>query len=207
MEASDWDRRYAASDLVWSPGPNQWVEELVAPLVPGRALDVAAGEGRNALWLARRGWDVTATDFSTIAVQRMRRLASELLSESFGRLTALLADATSPLPGPREADLVLFSYLQLPSSEWSRALRNGIEAAAPGGLILVVGHAARNLTDGSGGPQDPRVLHDPDDIVDTAQEVAAGQVIIEQSAIRVRTVTTDDGPRQALDSVVLLRRT
>ena len=56
MEAADWDARYAATDLVWSAAPNVWVEELVSGMPPGRALDIAAGEGRNALWLVEQGW-------------------------------------------------------------------------------------------------------------------------------------------------------
>ena len=58
MEAADWDARYAATDLVWSAAPNVWVEELVSGMPPGRALDIAAGEGRNALWLVEQGWEV-----------------------------------------------------------------------------------------------------------------------------------------------------
>jgi len=64
MEAADWDARYAATDLVWSAAPNVWVEELVSGMPPGRALDIAAGEGRNALWLVEQGWEVEAVDFS-----------------------------------------------------------------------------------------------------------------------------------------------
>ena len=56
MDANAWDERYAATELVWSAGPNQFVEHEVADLPPGRALDLACGEGRNARWLADRGW-------------------------------------------------------------------------------------------------------------------------------------------------------
>ena len=64
MDARAWDERYAASELVWSATPNRFVEAELAELAPGRAVDLAAGEGRNALWLADRGWHVTAVDFS-----------------------------------------------------------------------------------------------------------------------------------------------
>ena len=56
MDAADWDARYAGSDLVWSAAPNVWVRELTSRMPSGRALDVAAGEGRNALWLVEQGW-------------------------------------------------------------------------------------------------------------------------------------------------------
>ena len=74
MDARDWDRRYADSELVWSSRPNQFVESELADLVPGRAMDVAAGEGRNAIWLAAQGWDVTAVDFSLVGLDKGRSL-------------------------------------------------------------------------------------------------------------------------------------
>ncbi len=70
MDSRAWDERYAASELVWSSTPNQFVAAEVADLTPGRALDLAAGEGRNALWLAERGWQVTAVDFSLVGLDK-----------------------------------------------------------------------------------------------------------------------------------------
>ena len=72
MNSEQWDQRYAGEELVWSAGPNIFVAGICAELAPGRVLDLAAGEGRNALWLAERGWQVTAVDFSQVAVDRMR---------------------------------------------------------------------------------------------------------------------------------------
>src|SRR5215217_7896374 len=77
MTPDDWDRRYAEPRLVWSAEPNRFVVEEVADLPPGRALDLACGEGRNALWLAARGWDVTGVDFSGVAVGKARRMAAD----------------------------------------------------------------------------------------------------------------------------------
>ncbi|MGY2082912.1 class I SAM-dependent methyltransferase [Blastococcus sp. SYSU DS0539] len=71
MQAEDWDRRYA-EQAQWSTGPNDLVAELLANLRPGRAVDLAAGEGRHALWLADRGWQVTAVDFSGVGLDRGR---------------------------------------------------------------------------------------------------------------------------------------
>ena len=70
MGPDDWDARYRDKDLVWGIEPNRWVEQELAAATPGRALDLACGEGRNALWLASRGWDVTAVDFSPVALPR-----------------------------------------------------------------------------------------------------------------------------------------
>ena len=202
MDASDWDERYAGSDLVWSTGPNVWVRELCSPLPAGRALDVAAGEGRNALWLVERGWTVTAADYSPVAVSRIRQIAAERFdARARLRLEAVVADATLPAPGTAY-DLVLFSYLHLPREEWARAVAAGVDATAVGGLVVVVAHARRNLTEGVGGPQDAAILLDPEDVLAT---VAHLPVAVELAQLRARDV--EGAPRPALDSVVTLRRT
>ena len=202
MDASDWDERYAAADLVWSAGPNVWVRELCSPLTPGRALDVAAGEGRNALWLVERGWTVTAADFSPVAISRVRELAVARLDEAARpRLEAVVADATQPAPGTAY-DLVVLSYLHLVREEWERAVAAGVAAATVGGLVLVVAQARRNLAEGVGGPQDASVLLDPEDVL---ASVAALPVAVELAQVRARDV--EAASRPALDTVVLLRRT
>ena len=88
MDARAWDDRYAASELVWSREPNQFVAAELADLPPGRAVDLAAGEGRNAIWLASRGWSATAVDFSQVALDKGARLAGDL------DVTWVCADAT-----------------------------------------------------------------------------------------------------------------
>ncbi|MDN5789701.1 MAG: class I SAM-dependent methyltransferase [Micrococcales bacterium] len=204
MDANAWDERYAATEMVWSKTPNQFVAELVGPLTPGRVLDVAAGEGRNAIWLAEQGWTVVATDYSRVAIERLRQIADERLGDRASGLTAHVADATQPAPGGEAAyDLVLFSYLQLPDDDWLAALRSGIAATAPGGRIVIIVHAQRNLTEGYGGPSDPAVLHDPDDII---EGVAGLPVEVESAELRTRLVATEDGERAALDTVAVLRR-
>ncbi len=204
MDATAWDARYAGADLVWSSTPNRFVEELVAPMAPGRALDLAAGEGRNALWLAERGWDATSADFSAVAVERAAEIAAERLGEGAGPFRALVSDALEPAPAPAAGggyDLVLFAYLQLPDDAWRRALAHGVAAAAPGASVLVVCHAARNLVEGTGGPQDISVLHDPDDVV-----AAARGLPVEVVSAELREREVEGAPRPALDAVVLLRR-
>ncbi len=80
MSAQDWDARYRDRDLVWGARPNTWVEAEIA-LPPGRALDLACGEGRNSIWLAQRGWQVTGIDFSHEAIRKARTLAASELSQ------------------------------------------------------------------------------------------------------------------------------
>ena len=69
-DVTRWDHRYAERDRLWSAEPNVTVAEVVRPMTPGRALDLGAGEGRHALWLARHGWQVTAVDFSSVGIER-----------------------------------------------------------------------------------------------------------------------------------------
>ena len=201
MAASDWDRRYGGADLVWSAEPNVWVRELCGAMAPGRALDIAAGEGRNALWLVEQGWDAVATAFSPVAVARMVEIADRRLGARRGSFTALVADATEPVPGATASDLVLLVYLHLPPEQWRAALAAAVGVTAPGGVVLVVAHALRNLTEGVGGPQDASILLDPDDVVDSA---AGLPVVVELALLRERDVLGADRP--ALDTVVLFRR-
>jgi SAM-dependent methyltransferase len=204
VDANDWDERYAAHDLVWSAEPNRFVAEIIGPLTPGHAVDLAAGEGRNAIWMVEQGWVVTAADYSPVAVERMRSLAADRLGDDVGRLTAVVADATQSTPGgPAAYDLALICYLQLPAEQWRQALRSAVEAVRPGGVVVVVGHAGRNLAEGWGGPSDRAVLYDPEEVLDRAEGLPVAAL---QSGIRERPVPTDDGERVALDTVVVLRR-
>ena len=204
MDSHDWDARYGATDLVWGTEPNRWVVRECAGLPAGRALDLAAGEGRNGIWLAVQGWQVTAVDFSQVAVDRGRRLAAAGGPEVAGRLDWIRADALGYRPAPGGLDLVLIAYLHLPAAERRRVLGTAAAALAPGGTLLVVGHATVNLTEGSGGPQDARVLFGPEDIV--ADLAEHGLRTVRAEHVR-RPVTTADGvSAQAVDALVRLER-
>lgn len=75
MDGQSWDRRYADCELVWSADPNQFFAAELADLPAGRALELGTGEGRNAMWLANQGWEVTAVDFSAVAIDKARAIA------------------------------------------------------------------------------------------------------------------------------------
>jgi SAM-dependent methyltransferase len=160
-DADHWDARYGEGDRLWSADPNATVAELVGPLPPGRALDVGAGEGRHAVWLAERGWVVTAVDFSGVGLARGRRE-----SEARGVDVDWQVDdvRTWQPPAGTAYDLVLLVYLHVPVDVFPR-VRSWV---APGGRLVVLGHARRNLTDGVGGPQDPDLLHTEEHLRETA---------------------------------------
>jgi SAM-dependent methyltransferase len=193
MDRHDWDERYRTSELVWTAQPNRFLVAEVAGLTPGRVLDVAAGEGRNAVWLAEQGWDATAVDYSEVAIAKATELAA---SRGVG-VTTIVADATEPLPGTPVFDLVVVAYLQLPEPDRSAALHNAAAAVAPGGILLVIAHDETNLEHGYGGPQDPAVLNGP-----LAVAAALEGFDIEKAERVEREVGTTDGPRVAIDHVV-----
>ena len=203
MDAKDWDDRYDRTDLMWSLGPNQWIEEVTAELPPGRALDLAAGEGRNAIWLAGRGWHATALDFSAVALERAERIAAERLGEGSSRFSTRCEDLGTYTPDPRSYDLVIVVYLQVAAPLRSRILRAAAEAVAPGGTLVVTAHDTENAQHGYGGPPDVSVLYSAVDV--TADLDGSGLTVTRAEQV-VRQVATPDGERQALDCLVVATR-
>lgn len=165
MDARDWDERYAASEMVWSAEPNQFVADELAALRPGRALDLAAGEGRNALWLADRGWQVTAVDFSLVALDKGRGIQTGHPRGRGLRVDWVHADVLAFEPGPVGFDLALLAYLQLPAEQLHDAVRRAFGALRVGGTFFLVAHDSTNLTEGTGGPQDASVLYTAEDVL------------------------------------------
>ena len=157
MDQTAWDERYAGPELVWGAGPNCFVTEELAALEPGRALDLGTGEGRNAIWLAARGWQVTGVDFSAVGLAR----AAELARQRGVNAGWVKADLLSYQPSPAGYDLVLIAYIQLQAGELAHLVRTAATALAPGGTLLAVGHDRDNLDRGYGGPQYPDVLWTP----------------------------------------------
>jgi SAM-dependent methyltransferase len=199
VTSADWDRRYSGSELLWTARPNRFLVAEASDLPPGRALDLACGEGRNAVWLAERGWRVAGIDFSAVALDKARQLAAARGVEG----EWIRADVVEHRLEEAAFDLVLVLYLQLPEASRRRALRSAAAALAPGGTLLVVAHDSANLEHGHGGPQDARVLY-------TAADVAAdldGSGLELERAERVeRPVETPEGDRIALDVLVRARR-
>jgi SAM-dependent methyltransferase len=193
MEREQWDERYRADELIWKAEPNRFLVEEVARLAPGRALDLACGEGRNALWLAERGWQVTAVDFSSVGLEKARRLASERGLE----LVLVEADVLEWEPPAASFDLVIVMYLHLPAGARRRVQERAASALAPGATLLVVGHDSTNLTEGIGGPQDPAVLFSPEDIVGDLDGLD-----IERAERARRPVATGSGEVDAIDAIV-----
>ena len=161
MRAADWDERYT-EDRQWSAEPNRLVAELVEGLPPGEAVDLAAGEGRHALWLTGLGWRVTAVDFSDAGLARGRGRPGA------DAVTWVRADVLEWSAAPASLDLVLVAYLHLPEREMRLVLDRAVRWLRPGGRLLVLGHDVHNIGAGVGGPQDPAILHSVDRLAPVA---------------------------------------
>lgn len=197
MDSAGWDRRYAGSELLWTAEANRFLVAETEGLAAGRALDLGCGEGRNAVWLAERGWQVTGVDFSPVGLDKAARLAEQRgVSVQW-----LLADVVDHVPPPGAFDLVAILYLHIAGAAMHDVLRRGAGAVAPGGTLVVVGHDPTNIQEGYGGPQDPAIVMAPDEIA----EALAGLEI--QRAERVRRPVPSAGEDvHAIDALVRAAR-
>jgi SAM-dependent methyltransferase len=201
--AAFWDERYGSTERVWSGEPNAVLVQEVADLAPGTALDVGSGEGGDAVWLAHRGWRVTAVDVSRVGLERVAaRARVEGVADRVETVPVdLFADA---LPGAH--DLVSMHFMQLPGADRPRLYRTVARAVAPGGTLLIVGH------DPEGMPPEAE-HHHPADMFATAEELVAelGDALdgwtIEVAERRARSAVQPDGrPRFLHDAVLRARR-
>jgi len=208
MDAEAWDERYQETEMLWSSGPNIWVERRLADTEPGRGLDLASGEGRNAIWLAERGWHMTAVDFSAVAIDRGRNLSGDvefieadvLTWEPDAGVGVLGGNTNPPADGSRGFDLVLIAYLQLEAEPLSDIVRKATTWVGPGGELFMVGHDISNLDEGVGGPQVAEILWD----LDLMLEWLGDLHVVEGGIVR-RPVEVDGDIEYARDTLVRAR--
>jgi SAM-dependent methyltransferase len=193
MDREDWDRRYAGDELIWTAEPNRMLVTEVGTIVPGRALDLGCGEGRNAVWLARQGWSVTAVDFSDVGLDKGRRLADAHAVT----VDWVLADLRTYAPEAGFYDLVVALYLHLDAQDRRRVHAAAAAALRPAGTMFVVGHDSSNLTHGYGGPRDPSILFSPEDVVGDL----TGMSIVKAERV-LRPVAGTEPERTAVDALV-----
>lgn len=196
--SGDWDERYSSKDRVWSGEPNGGLVTEVAGMSTGTVLDIGCGEGADAVWLAQRGWDVTAIDVSGVAITRARQYAESIGAQVHFQAVGLLEAVVDG----RTYDLVSAQYPALQKTPGDDAERAMIGAVAPGGALLVIHHADVD--------KDRSQEHgfDPDDYVSPADVVALldDGWRIEVDERRARTVSGGSGAHHANDLVLLARR-
>lgn len=213
-----WEGRYRDADArgesLWGTQPNGWIAATLARLglvtegarvaprvgsgdgADARALDLGAGEGRNALWLASLGWHVAAVDFSATAVAGLRRRAEQA---GLARLVeARVADAREPHDGD-PVNLAILCYLQLEPDALAAAIARAAEAIAPGGVLVGIWHDRLDVERGLGGTMTPAIRTTP---AETAGFARAAGLAVELSARRDRETTGG----AASDCLLIARR-
>jgi len=192
VRAAEWDERYAERRQ-WSAGPNALVEALLADLPPGDAVDLAAGEGRHALWLAERGWRVTAVDFSATALDYGRATAHAAGADVAERIEWVEGDLATWTPPPGRFDLVSCLYVHVAGSVVEMVGRLG-GGVAPGGTLLMVGHRPTDPATGAATPAAGQV------------QVSVGEAVQALDPHDWQLVVAEERPRRAdgsgVDAVV-----
>jgi SAM-dependent methyltransferase len=199
LNSEDWNNRYEGDELVWTIRPNRFLVAEVEGMKPGRALDLACGEGRHAIWLAGLFWQVRAVDFSDVAIAKGRQLAERHAVQ----VAFEVADLNEYAPEPESADLAIIFYLQLPAEERGPIFRKAASAVAAGGTFLLVAHDSSNLEHGHGGPKSPAVLYTAEDVV---ADLDGTGLEIERAEAVERPVETPEGERVAIDALVRASR-
>jgi len=195
LPSTFWNRRYREVDRLWSPEPNAVLAELAAELPAGRALDLGAGEGRNGLWLAKRGWRVTALDVSEAALAR----AAQRAGEEGVDLECVEADWREYRPAASSFDLAVIAYMHPEPDKRTAMFEWAGEALVPGGHLFVVGV---NVVDhGRRGPPDPARLYTPERV----RVALPGFDLLRCESIAYE-VERKEGPSDVVDVVAIAKR-
>jgi SAM-dependent methyltransferase len=153
-----WDQRYRSKTAVWSGHPNPQLIVEADGLQPGQALDAGCGEGADAIWLAERGWHVTAVDISQVALERGAARAGSLSSDVAGRITWIKADLLTWGPSPQTYDLVSAQYMQLPGEPRGALFARLAAGVRTGGTLLIVGHSPSDMQTTAARPSRPELF-------------------------------------------------
>ncbi|BBY97846.1 class I SAM-dependent methyltransferase [Mycolicibacterium fallax] len=195
-----WERRYGESDRIWSGRVNARLAEIAGELTPGRALDLGAGEGADAIWLASRGWQVVAVDVSETALARGAADAGQLAA----RIDFRPCDLNTDFPDG-EFDLVSAQFLHSHADlDRERILRRAAAAIAPGGTLLIVDHgeappwASALQAHHHEFPSAQRVLD--------GLELGQGWQVLRCGSAERDAVGPDGQPAHLVDNVIVVRR-
>jgi len=199
FESPSWEERYSGEEEVWSGNPNPQLVAEASGLTPGTALDVGCGEGGDVIWLARQGWRVTGADFSANGLARAARHAEE--AGVADRTDWWQVDARTFAADGRTFDLVTTHFLHPPDGAMVEVTRRLADAVAPGGHLLVVGHAPSEVfTQLTASHR--RAMFLAEDLLPGLPD-GFDALVVEQ---RPRTVTREDVKVDVHDSTLLAHR-
>lgn len=204
FDAAFWDARYSSAHSLWSGNPNRQLVAEVAGLQAGTALNTGAGEGADAIWLAERGWQVTAVDVSGVALDRAAGHAAKAGNEVAARIRWLRADLLEWIPPEHAYDLVTAQYLHLPGTFRHTLFARLAAAVRDGGTLLIVGHHPADLQTTLQRPNHPGLLFTGDEL---AGEIGPdGWEIVTNVAVERETTDPDGRAVTAHDTVFRARR-
>jgi ubiquinone/menaquinone biosynthesis C-methylase UbiE len=201
MDNTSWVKKYETDNYVYTKDVNQFVVELCGGMKPGTAIDVAGGEGRNAVWLAEQGWTVEVIDFAPNALAK-----AEALAEERGVAQRVLTTEASALDFKAQlapADLAVVAYLHIYSHQFAQAMASTVEALKPGGYLMGVWHALENLQHNSHGPQNPDTLPSVESLGSLCAQLGLTVKVLENRDGKVR---TDEGPKPSVTVVLLAQK-
>ncbi|ONM50432.1 class I SAM-dependent methyltransferase [Nocardia donostiensis] len=196
MDQQFWDELYGSQDQLFSGLPNDVLVAEVAGLEPGQALDVGCGEGADACWLAEQGWQVTAVDVSQVALERAAKIRPDV---SWSH-----ADLAATPPPRRSFDLVTAHYFPIEHEPGHTIVRGLIDAVAPGGTLLFVGHDPADFPDEHEHEHDydPRDFYLPGEVADLLDD----EWVILVNETRARTRPGPPGTHHVADLVLRAQR-
>ena len=195
MKRKPWQERYQ-QERVWSADPNPWLVELVGGIEPGTSCDVGCGEGTDAVWLAERGWQVSALDFAPAALERGRQAAQHRGVADLIQWHEV--DLAKWEPPTQKYDLVSVQFFHAEPAIRELVHRKAWQATR--GTLLIAGHDISNATEGHRGPPAP-VLYSAENVLSCIEDPAA---IVQLSERRAR--YAEDPERVMWDCVIQLQR-
>jgi SAM-dependent methyltransferase len=199
MDSQDWDTRYKSADNIWSLTPNEFVAQYLEQLPAGSMIDLAGGEGRNALWFASRGWEVENVEFSRVALGKYADRSIEM--DLLDHCKATHADVTENIQyALHDVDLGVIAYLHIDSTGLAKAIQSLVSNIKPGGTFFGIWHARENLVDGYCGPQDPEVIPTKEAMREALIKSGISGASIE---LKERRVNVGEEIKTAIDLVVL----
>ncbi len=209
LDSTYWNQKYDTDEFVYTKTVNRFVEALCGKLAVesgSRAIDLAGGEGRNAVWLAKQGWQVENVDFSQIALDKYLQFAAD--EGVAGLCSATCASALEFESALAPVDLAVVAYLQLPEAQLDTVLNRLAATLKSGGTLMGVWHSRDNLANGFGGPRDPDVLPNVETILRALGNATNGGHSLEIEVLENREgqIQTREGLKPSTTLVLLAKR-